>query len=276
MASTGNSRAGMRIQQPAGSQGARMGYKKLSPEEISITIGKIRSKYDFYCTHFHKLSRLKDEFESRYRNALKAGTDVSNFLLAEIDAITELIKKEEEKIAGATGEQEKKKPGIADKVIEKHNKMIEKYPEVRFHRDADEEIVKLLGTLNYMYEELLPSLHGMFRPIASNPNVRDFGNIETRLRTFAYTGKGNIPGQLSRYFALLNRFPRDYRTIGWEEKEYIRESAFLLHDLSETLDRVYESLPESGEANKKQLADIRTYVKGVLADFRLKDLKRKD
>jgi hypothetical protein len=257
-------------------EGDSMAYKKLSPEEISETIAKIRTKYEFYCKHFFKPPKIKDEFERRYRSMLQAGVDVSNFLLAEIEAITELIRKEEDKLSNAAPPKDKPKMDFADKVIIENLKKIEKYPEVRIHKDSNEEVRKLLGTLNYIYEELLPSLHSVFRDSSVNPNVREVGNIEAELRTFAYMGKGNLPQRLSRYFTLLSRFPRDYRAMTFEEKEYIRESAFLLHDLVQALDSFFETTPDLEENSKKQLVDIVTYVKNVIIDFRLKDLKRKE
>jgi len=253
-----------------------MGYRKLSPEEISLTIAKIRTKYEFYCNQFFKPGKIKDEFERRYRNMLQAGTDVSNFLLAEIEVVNEIIRKEEDKLSDAALPKEKSKTNIADKVITENLQKIEKYPEIRFHKDSNEEVRKLLGTLNYIYEELLPSLHSVYRNTTTNPNVHEVGDIEAELRTFAYTGKGNLPPRLSRYFALLSMFPRDYRAMAFEEKEYIRASSFLLHDLIQALDRVFETSPDLSENSKKQLVDIVTYVKNVIIDFRLKDLKRKE
>ncbi len=257
-------------------QGAAMGYRKLTPDEVSSTVAKIRSKYDFYCKHFYKSSKIKEEFENRYLTSIKGGVDVSNFLLAEIDAITELIKKEEDKLANAAPVRENKKSSIADKVIAENIKKIEKYPAVNFHKDANEEIKKLLGTLNHLHDELLPKLHSMFRLMSSNTNVRDVGETEARLRHFAYMGKASVPGQLSRYLTLLGRFPRDYKAMTYEENEYIRESSFLLHDLVDSLRRVYESLPEKQKENNKQLSEIIAYTENVISDFRLKDLKRKD
>jgi hypothetical protein len=253
-----------------------MGYRKLTPEEITAAVAKIRSKYDFYCKHFYKSSKIKEEFELRYLSSIKAGVDVSNFLLAEIDAVTELIGKEEERLANAAPQSDKKKPTIADKVIAENLKKIEKYTAINFHKDANDEIKKLLGALHLLHEELLPKLHTLFRSMSSNTNVRDVGDTEARLRTFAYTGKGSVPSQLSRYLALLGRFPRDYRAMTFEETQYIRESAFILHELAESLERVYESLPDAQKENQKQLSEIITYVKNVIADFRLKDLKRKE
>ncbi len=67
--------------------------KKLTPTEISEVIAKIRKKYDEYVSAYYKPKSLKEAFERRYIGALRSGVDVSTFLLAEISAIEELIKK---------------------------------------------------------------------------------------------------------------------------------------------------------------------------------------
>jgi hypothetical protein len=252
-----------------------MGYRKLSPEEISEVVAKIRSKYQFYCRTFFKSSRLKDEFENRYVMTLKKGYDISNFLLAEISVIEELIRKEEDRIAQSKPNTEKKHNNFADRIVQGNLERIKKYPKIRIHNDANEEIKHLSGALNEMYETQLPVLHGIIRHIEGNLNLKALENQESRLRVLAYGGKTLIPAQLSRYFAYLNRFPRDYRAIEWEEKEYILESAFLLHDMFDTLSIILETTPTIPQKEQKQLMDIIAYIKGLIEDFRLKEFKRK-
>ncbi|RPJ05427.1 MAG: hypothetical protein EHM28_12150, partial [Spirochaetaceae bacterium] len=75
-----------------------MSTRKLSPEEISRTVAKIREKYGEYHYKYFKSTTHKSNFEDRYVQALKRGVDISSFLLAEISAIEELITREEEKV----------------------------------------------------------------------------------------------------------------------------------------------------------------------------------
>lgn len=252
-----------------------MGFKKLSAQEISEVIAKIRSKYDFYCKTFFKPSRLKKEFENRYRTSLQKGLDVSNFLLAEISVIDELIKKEEDKISKSTPVQEKPKQDFADKIIQENQKKIEKYPSLNIHKDASEEVRRLSGAMNKVYDQFIPEIHSIFRQIEMNSNLKYMEIYETRLRTLADVGKGKVPAQLSRYYAYLNRFPRDYRSIDWEEKQYILESSFLLHDMYNTILRIIEENPKLSVNLRENLKNITDYLSGLIEDFRLKDLKRK-
>ena len=252
-------------------------YRKLSAAEISAVISKIRSRYDDLCKKFFKPRRLKEEFENRYLRALRTKVDISNFLLAEISAVEELIKKEERRIEAEPPKEQQQpvKTNFADKIIAEHKQMIEKYPDVSIHKDCNPEVKKLLGALNQLYEEYFPRLHTLLRSMSTSAGVRDLTTLENQLRQLGYLGTERVSTRLTRYYTLLNRFPRDYRAVEREEKDFILESAFLLHDLADTLTAIREQ--NAGRTNLP-LADfdeIYQYINGMITDFRLKELKRK-
>ena len=66
--------------------------EKLSPEEITRVVAKIRKRYEDYIYKFFKPKTVLFAFEERYLEALQRKTDVSTFLMAEISAVEELIK----------------------------------------------------------------------------------------------------------------------------------------------------------------------------------------
>ena len=252
-------------------------YRKLSAEEISAVIGKIRRKYDEYCTKFFKAKRIKQQFEDRYLNALKQGVDVSNFLLAEISAIEELIRIEEEKIQAAPVVEKpaQKKTDFADKIIAENMQKIEKYTAISIHKDANPEVKRLLGALNCLYEQHFPALHSILRKIHSNAGNRDVTAIENKLRQLGYLGNERVSASLARYYTLINQFPRDYRAVEREEKDYILESAFMLHDLRDLLIMINEQNHLLESRHKEEFKTLYDYVDGLISDFRLKELRRK-
>ncbi len=122
--------------------------RKLTPGEISSTVEKIRKKYDDYIIKYFKPRSLRDAFETRYIKALRAGVDVSSFLLAEISAIEELTSREEQRIqAGPARPPAEKEPSFADRVLEENRKTISQYADIPFHNDAGEEVRRLVGAL---------------------------------------------------------------------------------------------------------------------------------
>ncbi len=256
-----------------------MQVKKLTPGEITEVVNKIRKRYDEYSYKFFKSRSLKIAFEERYLNALEESVDVSNFLLAEIGAIDELIKREEEKVASgsvrSSGGDSMSFSDKADKIIEENRKKILKYPEIRFHKDTSEEIRHLLGALNNLEQKYWENLILILKDTAYSRNSMTIINLESKLRYLGSIGKDRISSGLSRYLYHLNLFPRDYHAIDREEKDYILECAFFLHDLYDILLRVATNYPELNEQSRESLKEIMAYVSGVIENFRLKDLKRR-
>ncbi|HEQ71699.1 MAG TPA: hypothetical protein ENN69_04345 [Spirochaetia bacterium] len=251
--------------------------RKLTPTEIKDTVNKIRKKYDEYNYKFFKSTVHKKNFESRYLAALKNGVDISTFLLAEIGAVEELLKREEEKLLTKPPRpQPAVKVDFADKIIEEYRKRILGYPDVAFHGDAKEEVRRLYGALNKLEQEYWPELYAVLRNTMYSLNTKTMMNMETQLHNLGGSGKEGIAPRLERYAACLNRFPRDYALIEKEEKDYILEAAFLLHELCEILETVKEKYETVlSDTEKTKLDEILNYVTQMISDFRLKDLKRR-
>jgi hypothetical protein len=250
--------------------------RKLTPGEITSSVEKIRKRYEEYISKYFKPKSLREAFESRYIKALRAGVDVSSFLLAEISAIEELIGREEQRVlAGPVRPAPAKEPSFADKVLAENRKRIEKYPDVPFDNDAGEEVRRLAGALARLLQEYWPELSAALHDTMYAMNSSEMLTLDSQLRYLAPGGREEPPQSLSRLIAQLRKFPRNYPAIEREEKEYILEAAFFLNDLFIVLERTKRVYTEMGEAEKKVLDDQLAYVWGVISDFRLKDLKRK-
>jgi len=256
--------------------------KKLNKGEIQRTVDKIRKKYEEYTVRFLKSPKLKYAFEQRYAGVLRKSLDIGSFLSAEIGVIEELIKKEMSKLKYSAAQAEKQnksqkdRKNFADKILEEHKARIEKYKKIDFHKDANNEVSRLLGALNELYRTYTPLMQDVAKNSA-NRNLRttDIMEMESRLRVMGSLDTDNVSSRLSRYYALLNRFPRDYKAIDHEEKSFILDSAFLLHDFLNIL-----TISETNEERVKNrdeddLEKIIAYINKVIDDFRLKDLKRK-
>ncbi len=255
----------------------RMPLEKLSPQEISAAIEKIRQRYDQYSYKFFKPKTLRDGFEDRYLEALKSGTDISLFLMAEISAVEELMRREEERIA-SDQPAEPEREGIAEKVdriVAEQQERIRKYPEAPFHPAASEELRRLVGALGELEETYWPQLGRLLQHTSYSRSSLTMMQLESRLRDLADRVGGEAPAALARYLYHVNRFPRNYLAIDREEKEYILESAFFLHELNEILERASEGDPQSQPAARQGLQEVMQYVQGIIQDFRLREFRRK-
>jgi hypothetical protein len=254
-----------------------MAPPKLTPNEISRAVEKIRRRYDEYIYKYFKPRTIKNAFEDRYIEAIKASTDISNFLMAEISAVEELIRREEERVG--SGQAEEPAPESVtervERMVEENLARMRKYPEVPFHPVASEELRRLLGAMCRLEEKHWEVLTTCLRNTAYYRSSLTMLNLEGKLRHLAARGSDGVPSGLSRYMYHANRFPRNYLAIDREEKEYILESAFLLHDLGEILERVENNYPQLEEGSRSGLREIQAFIQGIIRDFRLKEFKRK-
>lgn len=254
-----------------------MALPKLTPTEISRAVEKIRRRYDEYIYKFFKPKTVKYAFEDRYIEALKASVDISSFLMAEISAVEELLRREEQRVAsGQAGE-----PGgetvaeRVDRIVQENLEKVRKYPEAAFHPVASEELRRLLGAMGRLEAKHWEILAHCLRDTAYYRSSLTMVNLEGKLRHLAARGSDGVPSGLSRYFYHANRFPRDYLAIDREEKDYILECAFFLHDLNDILERVAANYPQLDPGSRAGLREVQEYIQGMLRDFRLKEFRRK-
>lgn len=253
-----------------------MKSKKLTPGEISSSVEKIRRRYDEYISKFFKPRSLREAFEGRYIKALRAGIDISSFLIAEISAIEELIAREEQRVmAGPPRASAEKELSFADKILEENRKRIEKYPDVQFHNDAGEEVRRLVGALSGLEKDHWPDLSTALRDTMYAMSSAEMLALDSQLRFLASTNREEIPQFLTRLVAQLGKFPRNYAAIDREEKEYILEAGFFLNDLFTVLERVQRVYTEMGAQEKRILEEKKGIIWEIINDFRLKDFKRR-
>jgi hypothetical protein len=249
---------------------------KLTPGEIRSVVEKIRKRYDTYTQSFHKPRSLRDAFEERYRQALRASVDISTFLSAEISAIEELLKREEDREAAeAQKPVEAPKKDHADKVVEENLKRIEKYPDFPLHKDANVEVRRLLGALHAIEQDQWRTVTGALKNTAYSINSVEMLTLDSRLRSLASADKEGVPSFLVGYMGQLRRFPRNYAAMERQEKEYILEAAFFLNDLFVILERVKRVYPDLGPAEKQAIDEGMALIWGIITDFRLKEFRRK-
>jgi hypothetical protein len=250
--------------------------KKLTPGEISASVEKIRKRYDEYITKYFRPRSLRRAFEERYMAALNAKVDISSFLIAEISAVEELIEREEQRVMQNPVRQaaKEKEPSFADRVLEENRARISAYRDLAFHPDAGEEVRRLAGALTDFEQTTWPDIGSALQETMYAPSSSEMLALDSELRILAASGRDEVPAGLSRLVTELGRFPRSYPSIDREEKEYILGAAFFLNDLSGILSRVTRVYTDLPEASKTTLGAAAARVAGLVADFRLKDLKR--
>ncbi len=252
-----------------------MALRKLTPGEISASVEKIRKTYDEYVNKYFKPRSLRQAFEARYIKALRAKVDVSSFLLAEISAIRELIEREEQRVQlGPPRPAPEKGPSIADKVVEENRARIARYTDLPLDPDIREEVRRLAGALTDLagtaWRDLGFALDETMYAMTSSEML----TLDSKLHYLSSSDRQEMPPFLNRLLIQLRKFPRNYPAIDREEKDYILESSFFLHDLFTVLERVKRVYTEMPEDRRKVVEDSLARTSEIINDFRLKDLKR--
>jgi len=272
-------------------------YKKLSEKEIIHTLEKIRKKYKEIIMKFNKPKIILDAFEDRYLRTLRHKMDISVFLLGEIDAIAELYQMEEEKLKKKALEKKQKhshKKSFADKIYEENRKKILKYPKVTICIGADEELERLIGAIRDILNNYWPIINLIFKNEFNSTTKNIFNDYYHKLLA-QYDYKDNVPITKSYIFS-LQKIPRDNKKIDYEHHYILKETAFLLNDILDsilnTINNEFLSLHNekidilninndfitknfSGLNFKQGLEKIMNYLQEIINDFRIKEIKRK-
>ena len=275
--------------------------KELNDKEIRLAVNKIKSKYEEIIRKFNKGRSLIDAFEERYMRALKNRMNISVFLLAEIEAVEELYKKEEakkelENIAKSQKSNNIPKENFADKVYNENLKKIAKYPRIHLRNDTDEEIERLLGAVRDLinhYWHALVIIYKEKRFSNESDAIQEY--YHKLLANYDYTGDFPIA---KRYVDALKRKPTDLKKLDYEHRYILQETAFLLNDIAKTLNDVIqmESIPNPDKkldikqvtlksdswfyeyfknlTHKQSVEKVLKYVNEVIDDFRFRGIKR--
>ena len=255
-----------------------MRRKRLSDAEIRAAVDKIRQKYADFMVRYLKPRYALDAFEDRYIEAMRIRMELSLFLHAEMTAVEELIKSEEERIREEEQQQtevkqkREKEKNFADRILEEHREKIAKYPPLAVHDEASEEVERLFGAMGTIERELWAEIENLMRKayisIINSPRAR----IEDGILKLCRVGTEGLPNRLGRLKTLFGWFPRKFTEIEKEEKQCILEAAFFLHDLADVLKEIASS-EELSEGEQKDVEKMREYVHIVIDDFRLKEFR---
>ena len=250
--------------------------KKLTRAEIELALEKILKRYDEYIYRFFKSPRLKTAFEERYFSAVRNGLDLGQFLAVEVGVIEELLKKEDDNLnQQPVSTERRKREDFADRILKELQAKIEKYSDIPVHKAANPEIRRLVGALNELDHKYMPELQDALKNTNYAFNSQVMMSLDSQLRSLSSSGTDPVPARLTRYLTLMSVFPRDYKAVDREEKAFILEASFFLHDLLDILTQVKSDYTPMSKSEAEKLKSVTSYVEGVIEDFRLKDFKRK-
>ena len=266
----------------------------LSIDEVNELVKKLRERYKKYSEKNSSKWFDLSAFDERLSAAIKSRMNMEGFILAEISNFEKLKERYEKKKKMKENSFSKE----VDKILEQNMARIKKYPQIFFHPKCGVEISHLYGALSFLSIELFPVLRIVIQDSRLKNSVNDF---EDRL-LFLAEPRGSIhPKRIADHILILNR--RDIREIEIEKdsNDYLKESAFLLHEIMDFCDGIIDSgrddwnypvtfqklFIEEGKRNKiiSQFKDltgygavlkIKEYASGIIEDFRLTAFRKID
>ncbi len=258
--------------------------RPLTPDEIRSTVAKIRGAYDSVIIGYMLSPKIKDAFEDRYLQAMRARVDMGSFLAAEMMAVRRLAEEKDELrvvdenrrlSAGGTRENgnSKKSEGVADRMVRLMREKIDRYPGIGLRWDDSIELDRLYGALRQLEADFWTPVAKILRRVYPSRYSGPLVTLEKQFFEYAGYGGDGFPPRLYTYVNLENRFPRNDQQLQQESMRCILDASFFLHEVGDALrELLLENSLDLKE--RKQVEMAADFVHTIKDDFRLHDLKR--
>lgn len=271
--------------------------KNLSQSEINMVLEKIRTKYQKLIDLYKKNPIMLENFQQRYISTLKMRKNLSVFLLAEIQAIEELIKSEEEKRNEAIKKRnQKQQVSFVDRVMQENQRRYQLYPKLILSSDSDDEINFLCGAARHYLNVYFPVAVIIEKRTAGTALQRKF--IQHYDELAMHVGY-NAQVPVARHYLDTLATSNDDSRIMFEYQRLIQNFGFLLNssrdllkslvnelsgskDCNIKLDPIFKDAGLSGDVVKifkgktfnEALEIISDYLEKLIGNFRLRDIKK--
>ncbi len=264
----------------------------ISAKEIELLIGKLRDKYREYGQKHSRAWFNIEAFEQRHAMAVDRGMNMEAFALAEIANFEKMREKYEKK------KSEKPFSKMVDDIMEQNAERVRKYPAIYFHPDADLEMVHFYGAMQDFALHRLPIL----RVLIDEPEHIDrLNRLKDAVSVLALPAGRRHSRRILDHSAVLSRTnPAGGLEAERDRNDYLKESAFLLHDVTDFCDELlsqrrqewetpvrFDRLPSEGRSRTKLAVDfssltgygaileVKNSAGAIIEDFRLSAFRRK-
>lgn len=222
----------------------------LSEEEVELLIAKLRNKYASYAEKYSEKWFNPHLFEERLQIALRNRMNLEGFILAEIKNFEEIRKKYDKK------KNERPFSEKIDEIMEEHTAQIKKYPPLHFHPAAGFEMSHFYGALSLF---TLTSFPILWLVVTDQDRRMKLKQFENALSELAVPRGAKPPGRIEDHILILSR--RDTRELDIErdKNNYLKESAFILHEIIHFCDELLHTKNDEWE---RPLRFDKLYIEG--------------
>lgn len=250
-------------------------FRRFEKPQHKRVIQNLTERYEILIFNQSLNPDLLTSFQNRLSHARISGRDPERFLEEELKAfkILEMKVMKQEAIKALHQEaQQKTKAGesFADNVLNDFNQRIEHYPELNIHPDAEFEVQKLFGAMEYLDKHYWSVLEVFFRRAFSRPGQIDRVSIEQQFWRFSSSRRDRLPEVLENYRRSLISPSASSRQKSREAQLVIKSVAFFLNDLMDVCQRAAQ-IVEVEQDVEQAIA----YVHNILEDFRIKHFRQR-
>ncbi len=249
--------------------------RKNSKKAITEALDNLADQYNSLIFDHALNPEIIESFNDRRSYARDMGRDMEVFLKEEEEAFRVLEKKALAKSHKAAMQEEARRRRLAgetfaDKVIGEYRQKIEHYPALNIHPDADYEISRLYGAMEFLDKNHWTPLLLFLRKAFPGAGQLDRMTMEQRFWRFVSTRPGRMPEELEPYYRALSAPSATEKDRVREAQETIKKAAFFLHDFLDLCERARNKRPPSEEVERAI-----SYIQSIISDFRIKELKRR-
>ena len=263
----------------------------LSEKEIHTLIEKLRDKYRTYGKQHSPRWFDINAFDDRLQIALRNRMNLEGFILAEITNFEKVREKYEKKRAVRPFSER------VDRIIEENLERIKKYPRILFHSNMGVEISHFYGAGADLTHFIFPIIGYIVRDEPGKTIIKRF---EEKMDFLFYFQGEKYSKRIEDHALLLSRRGVKEIEIEKDKNEYMKEAAFVLHDIIDYLDSLmkpgnrewelpirFDRLFFEGK-KKKKLVDnfaghttygavlkVKDSAEEIISDFRLSAFRRR-
>lgn len=197
----------------------------LSSNEIEGLVKKLRENYEEYAKKYSPKWFDIEQFNERYLHAVRRGMNLEGFILAEISTFEKLKERYEKRKKAKENPFSKK----VDQIIDENLAKIKKYPQIVFHPSCGVEIGYFYGAMKDFSYSFFPILWYLIR----EHHMRiELNRIEENLEFYTMPGSDKYSKRIEDHINVLNRPGIREIDIEKDRNDFLKECAFILHDVS--------------------------------------------
>ena len=245
---------------------------------IDNLLHDVRNGYNQLIENYNKPSSLREQFNQRYREAIKSRMQLEKFLKTEKEVVETLIgqakAKVEAELSGNKDDKKEREKNFADKVLEGFEDKIKKYPSIFIHPNASKEIKKLFGAIAVFEKDHWQNIEGILRRIEGQKHYNLLLQLDSNLRRMVSNARDSIPSALITYNNYLSQTPQKLHLVDEEEKRCLVDVAVMLKKMQREIIKTLDQALNMEKDERIKLKEALSYVEGLLEDFRIEDLGR--